>query len=101
MLTVEEIARLARKRRRHVARFLRWSAEREETGDSLRWAARQDISDADEAAHLFAEVWWGLVVYSAFGTVLGTRVVAEGFERPRSPGQAQQLLTRMVFPRGS
>lgn len=101
MLTVEELVRLARKRKRHVARFLRWSSVREDTGDSLRWSTRLDISDADEAAHLFEEVWWGLVVFTSFGSVVGARIVANDFHRPRSPQQAQQLLDRIAFPHGS
>ncbi|HMJ00797.1 MAG TPA: hypothetical protein VK488_13250 [Gaiellaceae bacterium] len=58
---------------------------------------RPDIPDAAEAAALFPEGWWGLVVFTCFGSSLGVRTVASDFQRPLPPSEAE----RVHLPRGS
>jgi hypothetical protein len=97
----DDVLRAVRRRRRQILRFLVWAAEREATGASLRWKARADIDEARQAAQMFEEPWWGVVVFSAFGSLRGTTSVADAFSRPIPPDRAQEVLQEIAFPQGS
>jgi len=53
---------------------------------------------AGEAAELFPEDWWGVVVFSCFGSLKGTRAVASHFQQPLPTGLAEEVLTQVSFP---
>lgn len=101
--TAEEFQSLIRRRRRQVAGFLEWAAEREcSSGSSLRAANRHDITDAKQVLPLFAdEPWWGLVVFTAFGSAIGTEAVADALTEPIPPNDAQRFLDSLELPRGA
>ncbi len=90
---------LVRSRKQQIARFVSWSAEREETVDSsLRLSNRRDIYRLRGILDLFNEPWWGAVVYSCFDSEIGTRAVAKTFNSPVSPAVATRSLASMDLP---
>ena len=90
-------------RRSKLGRFLKWAAEHERpnTNDSLRAAAREDVKDALEALRLFPEDWWGLVVFSCFGSPNGTKQVAPSFQRALPVAEANRVLEELQLSSGS
>jgi ribosomal protein S18 acetylase RimI-like enzyme len=108
VITRSELLALADARRTPVRRYLQWAAENERlaatgegTASSLRMDCRSDIRDAAEAAELFPEHWWGVVVFTCFGSKLGTQTVAPSFQHPRDAANAEAKLEEIEFPRGS
>lgn len=107
-VTREELLALVDERRAALSSFLNWAhaveqraTESDRPDWSLRLANRPDIAAAAEAAALFAEQWWGAVVFTAFGSKLGAATVAPHFQRPLPPADARAALDRISFPRGS
>lgn len=100
-VTRDHLLRLVRTRRRKVRRFLNWASGMEANGESLRWDARHDIEVAREAARLFGEPWWGVVVFSCFGSLRAADAVSGRFSRSVRADQARRLLEEITFPRGS
>lgn len=99
-VTDDEWAALIGIRRRQVARFLAWTAEREGV-DSMRLANRGDITRVRRITDAFSEPWWAAVVYSCFDSEVGTRAVAEAFRDPVSAEEATHLLSGIELPAGS
>src|SRR5207237_1164231 len=60
--------------------------------------ADPDIPAAAEPAAMFPEQWWGLVVFTCFGAVRGTEVVAPRFQQPQPPPEAEAVLDGIDFP---
>ncbi len=107
-VTRSELLALADERREPMRRYLQWALEnerlavREERPElSLRMDCRPDIRDADETARLFPEQWWGIVVFTCFGSKLGAETAAPRFQHPRDPLRAEADLKELSFPRGS
>jgi hypothetical protein len=107
-ITRSELLALADQRRAPIRRYLQWALENERSAarghggaSSLRMECRSDIRDAADAADMFAERWWGVVVFTCFGSKLGAETVAPRFQRPRDAGTAEAELERIAFPRGS
>lgn len=107
-VTVSELRRLVADRRGEVRAFLEWSRTHEraalETGErwrSLRLDNRPDLKHAAEAAQLFPDAWWGVVVYTCFGSLVGVRVVKDAFRQPLPEPAAWEALRSLSFPRGS
>jgi hypothetical protein len=107
-VTREELLALADERRDEVRSFLNWARaveadaiESDRPGWSLRLANRPDIDAAAEAAARFPEQWWGVVVFTAFGSPLGAATVAPHFKHPLPPEDARAVLDSISFPRGS
>lgn len=106
-VTRSELFALADQRRQPLRRYLQWALENERSaaqGDgaaSLRMECRSDIRDAADAAEEFPERWWGVVVFTCFGSKLGAKTVGPSFQRPRDPSSAEAELERIAFPRGS
>jgi hypothetical protein len=91
-----------------VRSFLLWARDAEQEAIdagkpwwSLRLETRQDITDAAEAAKHFREPWWGIVVFTAFGSKIGAETVAPAFQRPLPEEAAWQALDHITFPRRS
>lgn len=87
----EELLALADERRGEVSSFLEWAQaveqraiESDRPDWSLRLANRPDIGAAAKAAALFPEQWWGVVVFTAFGSKLGAATVAPHFPEFRT-----------------
>jgi hypothetical protein len=87
-------------RRRQIARFMSWAAERE-TVDSMRLSKRKDIRRVQQILDAFSEPWWAVVVYSCFDSETGTRAVASHFQGPVSADKARRLLARIDLPAGA
>lgn len=100
-VTRDELLRMVETRRGEVRRFLDWASRMEAEGESLRWDARGDIEDARAVAHLFAEPWWGVVVFTAFGSLQAAKTVSGAFKSPIRASQARDLLEGLTFTRGS
>jgi hypothetical protein len=103
-----ELLALVDERKAEVSSFLEWARSVEqraiESGRpdwSLRLANRPDIGEAAKAAALFPEQWWGVVVFTAFGSTLGAATVAPEIHRPLPPEEARAVLDSVTFPRGS
>lgn len=107
-VTRQELLALVDERKGEVSSFLEWARgveqraiESNRPGWSLRLANRPDIGAAAKAAALFPEQWWGVVVFTAFGSTLGAVTVAPEFQRPLPPEEARAVLDRVSFARGS
>jgi hypothetical protein len=100
-LSRDELFSVVDERRDQVRRYLEW-AKGEDTDEwSCRMAERPDIADAREATHLFPDDWWGVVVFTCFGSVLGAKTVASRFQRPLPTGEAEAAIDQIDLPRGS
>lgn len=99
-VTRQELFALVEEREEEVRAFLDWADETERSW-SMRLARRPDIRMASEAAELFPEDWWGIVVFSCFGSLKGTRVVAPHFQQPLPLMLAEEVLAQIDFPRAS
>jgi hypothetical protein len=100
-LTRDEFLALVDQRAEAVRAYLDWARANDNERWSFRMRERPDIPDADEAAGLFPERWWGLVVFTCFGSTLGAQTVAPYFQQPLPPPEAEAALERIDFPRGS
>jgi hypothetical protein len=78
-----------------------WARANDNEESSFRMTARPDIGHAAEAVKPFPESWWGVVVFTCFGSVRGAKVVAPYFQRPLPPLEAEAMLLGIDFPRGS
>jgi hypothetical protein len=95
-------------RRDEVQAYLVWAMDNEQragTADplhiSMRMENRVDIQHAAESAALFAERWWGIVVFTCFGSRVGAGAAAPYFQRPSPPREATAALEQIAFPPGS
>ncbi len=84
-----------------VRDYLLWARENDNEQRSFRMTARPDIAEAAAAAEEFAERWWGVVVFTCFGSVRGAKVTAPYFQHPLPPPEAEATLDGIDFPRGS
>jgi hypothetical protein len=105
VVTREELLALVDERREEVRDFLLWARDTERAALdaakpswSLRLENRPDIPDAADAATLFPERWWGLVVFTAFGSKVGAAAAAAEFRRPLPEEEARAALERIDFP---
>lgn len=87
-------------RRRPIARFLAWAAERE-TADSMRLANRSDIPRVRRITDAFGQPWWAAVVYSCFDSEVGALAVADAFHDPVSAEDAARLVSGIELPTGA
>ena len=104
----DELFSLVDKQRDGVQAYLVWALDMERRageGDaqhgSMRMEKGLDIQHAAEAAELFAECWWGIVVFTCFGSRVGARAAAPYFQRPSPPREAKAALEQIAFPPGS
>jgi hypothetical protein len=97
----DELLAIASERGSELCAFLDWADRREHRGDSMRLIERPDIGYAAEAAEQFAAQWWGIVVFTCFGSKIGTAAVADAFREPLPPELAEQKLTQIDLPRRS
>ena len=107
-ITREELVALVDERRDAVRAYLDWALANERraaANDKPQWSMRMenrpDIRDAKDAADLFPEQWWGVVVFTCFGSKLGANTAASYFQHPVSAEEAERLLREFNFPRGS
>jgi hypothetical protein len=103
-----QLLAIAAERAHEVRDFLEFAANHERaaerTGErhrSLRLENRPDIRAAARAAALFPEAWWGITVYTCFGSECGAKAVAETFRRPLPGPAAEALLAAITLPRGA
>lgn len=87
-------------RRRQIARFLSWAADREAV-DSMRLANRPDIARVRQITNAFDEPWWAAVVYSCFDSEVGAVAVARAFRAPVSADEAAHRLAKIELPIGA
>lgn len=106
-VALKELLELVDGRHEDVRRFLNFAREQEVraaidgVSQSLRLENRADLRHACEAVADFAEGWWGVVVFTCFGSRAGAKSVAPAFPVPISPELAREALAGMTFPRGS
>jgi hypothetical protein len=99
--TRDDLIALVDQRRDSVREYLEWAKANDNDQWTFRMHARPDIARAAEAGTLFADDWWGAVVYSCFDSTTGARAVAPHFQRPLPPPEAERVLATIDFPRGS
>jgi hypothetical protein len=97
----EDLFSIVEKRHEQVREYLEWAKANDNEQWTFRMHARPDIARAAEAAALFPDDWWGVVVYSCFDSTTGARAVAAHFQQPLPPPEAERLLATLDFPRGS
>jgi uracil-DNA glycosylase len=100
-LTRDDLLALVDQRAEAVRAYLEWARENDNEQWSFRMRERPDIPDAAEAVALFPQRWWGLVVFTCFGSTLGALTAAPYFQHPLPPREAESTLERIDFPRGS
>jgi hypothetical protein len=106
-LTHDDFMALVHRRRLEIRTYLEWALANERRAvksngsGSWRMDARPDIRDAAEAAESFSEAWWGIVVFSCFGSKLGAKEVAPRFRHPLAPSEVDDALGQIEFRRGS
>jgi hypothetical protein len=88
-------------RRDSLAGFLSWAAVCEGETGSRRFENRTDLARVSHVVDQFDEQWWAVVVYSCFDSEEGTRAVLPQFRRPRSVQDAERIIERIEFPKGS
>src|SRR4051794_11926368 len=101
-LTVNEISKdellsIVDERREQVRNFIDWAGRHENDSWSMYLSNRPDIRDARQAAVLYPDPWWGVVVFTCFGSLHSTRAVRNILARPVQPGMAEQLLAPIHF----
>ncbi len=97
----DELLALVDERADAVRDYLLWARDNDNDQWSFRTRERPDIRRAAEALELFAEDWWGVVVYSCFDSTKGAATVAPQFREPLEPEHAAAVLAQLDFPRGS
>jgi hypothetical protein len=95
------VQELVTERAAQVRHFLEWADSCETNGRSLRWDARPDIGAAGKAAALFPKPWWGVVVFTCFGSLKGTQAVKDAFRHPVAPDEAWRRLKTIHLEPGS
>lgn len=107
-LPADELLALVGERVAVVRDFLEWALLHEqkaiETGEmhrSLRLENRPDIAAAARAAAGFPEAWWGVTVFTCFGSEKGTAAVREAFQKPLPEPEAWEALDQIDLPRGA
>jgi hypothetical protein len=103
-----ELLSLIDEREDAVRSFLSWARDAEQQAIdagkpswSLRLETRADIAEAAEAAGRFPERWWGVIVFTAFGSKTGANAVADAFQHPIPEEAAWKALDQLTLPRGS
>lgn len=97
----EELLALIDERADAVRDYLLWARRHDSEEGSMRMSARPDLRHAAEAAEEFPEQWWGVVVFTCFGAMLGAATVAPHFQRPLPRRDAEALLAEINLPAGS
>jgi hypothetical protein len=93
---------LVEKRAAGIAEFLAWASKREaEPDSSVRFENRCDHVHCRSVLNRFVEPWWGVVVYSCFDSVNGTRAVAPYFAEPLPAPEADRTVRSVRFSRPS
>lgn len=95
----QELLALVDERSQQVADFLRWADRLERDRRSMYLANRPDIGDAREAASLYPQPWWGVVVFTAFGSLTSTRALRLALPEPVEAKRAQEALASISFTR--
>jgi hypothetical protein len=97
----DHLFEIVERRREPLRNYLEWAKANDNEQWTFRMSARPDIRRAAEAAALFPDEWWGVVVYSCFDSVTGAKAVEPHFPHPLPPLEAEAILERVDFPRGS
>src|SRR5258708_32045940 len=66
IVSSEDLLALVDSRRDPVRQYLRWALREDQP--SMRMQHRPDVHEAADAAALFSQPWWGIVVFSCFGS---------------------------------
>jgi len=94
-----ELLALVGERSDELRAFLEWAERRECSDSSMYLANRSDIRDAREAAALYHEAWWGVVVFTCFGSLNSTRLLRNVMAKPVAPEAAEKRLGTVHFTR--
>ena len=98
-MSKDELFSLVDERRDQVRHFLDWAEGREQSGWSMYLANRPDISDARSAHALYDCGWWGVVVFTSFGSLSSARAVRSAIPEPVQAEVAEELLASIAFER--
>ncbi len=97
MVSSEELLERVDERRSEVRAFIDWADRRETGGPSMYLANRLDIAEAKRAAELFPDNWWGVVVFTCFGTLKNLCAVRDKLPTPIEPESAEKVLDSIDF----
>lgn len=96
-----EFCRLVESRKQELHHFLNWAAGCELSGRSLFLKNRGDINDAREAVILYRPwSWWGLIVFSCFGSLDSARRLREVLFQPSTPAEAKDMMESIMYSPG-
>lgn len=96
-VTRDELFALVDERHDEVRSFIDWAERNESSGESMYLASRPDIAEAREAAAIYPDGWWGIVVFSCFGSLSSARAVRDALSGPVDRGTAEEALASVRF----
>jgi hypothetical protein len=99
VVTRDELLALVDQRRAEVQEFVNWAEGRETGCRSMYLANRRDITEAGNAGSLYPEAWWGVVVFTCFGSLNSTRTLRDVLPQPFDAQAAEDLLAAVRFSR--
>jgi hypothetical protein len=92
----EDLLALANRRIEPIRAYLSWA--RDNDNGQLRLNERDDIGQASEVAKTFKEHWWGVVIFSCFGSRVGAEAVEPYLQRPLIARELEAVFSRITFP---
>lgn len=98
-VTGDALMALADERRDPVRDFIDWADRHEHQSWSMYLANRPDIEDARQAAALYPDPWWGVVVFTCFGSLKSARAVRNVLSTPAPIELAEEVLPSIEFSR--
>lgn len=95
----DEFYKLVKTRSEQIRDFLNWAADVEQGSTSLYLANRPDIIDAKNALAHYTVKWWGLIVFTCFGSVNSAHILSDSFAVPIRRSAAEDVLKSVEFTR--
>jgi hypothetical protein len=98
-VTSAELLSIVDMRREAVRSFITWAGNREASNESMYLANRRDIGDARRVADSYPEPWWGVIVFTCFGSVTSAGLVRGVLPDPVDGTKVDALLAEVRFIR--
>jgi hypothetical protein len=96
----EELFALVNTQKKQIIDFVNWAKKQEANNKSMYLVNRDDIAEARNIVELFKAKWWGIVVYTCFGSVNSTQILCKIFADPIDAAIAKKVLDDINFTQG-
>lgn len=99
-MTRDELLALVDGRAKEIRTFIDWAERQKSDGSSMYLANRPDIRNAEEAAAMYAPwQWWGVVVFTCFGSLNSARALRHVIAEPMNAEGVKAILASFPFTR--